>query len=1426
MNSLKNPILDEQDLQKQIDSIEPETEQTPQDTACQDEDLRATESSEIFNKYSENALSKLERILPLLFLAVFLCGLFKLSASPVSASLHEYLSGAPAGEMVQIILVLKEQADSQELYRVTNSLPRSIRREQVISYLKKFSDNYQILLKSNLEELSRMQKASDIRYFWITNVISLKAHSDAIQTLAKHPSIERIEHDPLRQVFSISDKPKDHKRTQTPEDKRTETREIAANISLINAPQVWAQGFTGDGVVVGVIDSGVNYAHQDLAGRFWSHPTYPNYGFNFQEMNHSTGDFIGHGTHVSGTIAGNGNSGIATGVAPQSRIMILKMCDDAGFSTQNAVWTAIQFGVEYGADILNMSMGWQYSWNPDRYTWRNVMTNTMLAGVSSAVAIGNEGTAGLRTPGDCPPPWLHPDQSVIGGLSGTVSVGATNYQDEVAAFSSRGPASWATVAPFYDYPVSPGIGLTRPDIAAPGVDIVSLSSADSHSYATGSGTSFASPAVAGLMALMYDKKPNLTPEEVSHYIEESAVQLAPVKNNNTGSGRIDVLETVNSTGAYIDIHSHTLNGVINANPVFGQTATLFVELINYGYDEVENVNALLSTTDEYVTIYSNQASYGDIPGMAIAISPQSFVLSFAANTPHNHHARLVLNLSSEGGNEWQQILTLQVMAPKLDILIPIVNDSGIGGDGNGTIGAGETLRLHFPIHNSGGAASTAFSVDVQSTNPLAEINSVSNTFFPQLLINETAFPYLELMIAPSAQTGDELYFQFQISCGEHFFEGSFMATVGGVVTIQIGEGDLVNTTSAAAPVNIHYRSQRGQMVYTAQEILGSGALSSFGGTINNLGFFISSPPLYALPNFTIRMKHTTATDASAHDDGPFQTVLVISQYSPAASGWDFLCLSNPFEWNGVDNILIDISFSRTSSFDSSGQQRIFQSPNGYRFVRGDNADFGNSITTSLAQTKPQIAMKMAENYVFEGATNLSGQGIGTSIILAWDAPAIGNPESYKLFRNGIFLALLPGSQTEFTDEDVSHTSLYYYYLTSLIDGEETLPSNIAQVQSALALPLPLISPEESIHFSDLTVSISTQVTGAVIHYTTDGSVPEESSAIYSQPFIVTAYHTVIKARIFKPGHFPSETASREVCILRAPINFELSSGPGTAFLTWESNPYVSGRERNTDISTRRNGENPRRQEPDGYHIYRAVGTDDYQLVNDEPVSSNTFIDSGLPTGDISYYVTSVFEQGESQPSEAQSIHITGVLPLPFFTPAPGTYRVSILVQINTAMGQPEIFYTLDGTDPDVDSLPYPEEGITLSSSVTIKAIALQDGWFESGIATGNYIIENTSLEENIIVPQRTELKGAYPNPFNPVSTVHYSIAERGAVYLEVYSLKGQKVKTLVSGIQAPGEYRVSWQGEDENGRRAGSGIYFYCLRTGDYQKHLKVVMLK
>ncbi|MEO1803569.1 MAG: CARDB domain-containing protein [Bacteroidota bacterium] len=176
---------------------------------------------------------------------------------------------------------------------------------------------------------------------------------------------------------------------------------------------------------------------------------------------------------------------------------------------------------------------------------------------------------------------------------------------------------------------------------------------------------------------------------------------------------------------------------------------------------------------------------------------------------------------------------------------------------------------------------------------------------------------------------------------------------GQAQTIQIGSGTDTTDGFQPSPVNIWYRSIRSQFVYTAAELNAAGAA---GGTITEIGFYVSSPPLYGMPNYQIKLKPTLASDVTLHDFGPFQTVYTNSLYQPTPGGFEMLTLDTTFLWDGLSNILVDICFDQVfPTYDESGTVRIFPVlNNGYRYYQDDGISTCGEQTFDIENYKPQV----------------------------------------------------------------------------------------------------------------------------------------------------------------------------------------------------------------------------------------------------------------------------------------------------------------------------------------------------------------------------------------------------------------------------------------------------------------------------------------
>ena len=354
-------------------------------------------------------------------------------------------------------------------------------------------------------------------------------------------------------------------------------KELSWNLKIIRAPDVWRQGFTGRGVIVAVLDSGMNFNHPDIKSNLWVNAAevpendkdddgngfVDDYlGWNFAEENQNISDDFFHGTIVGGLVAGNGSGGIVTGVAPQATLMILKTYAYDRTKKYGArylwqafqydKWLALQYALDHGAQVANFSFDYQPSEKPLFAPWRYVLANATFCGLTVVAGAGNS-RSWLKDPHQITPPANVPE---------VIAVGGTDENDIIDRVSSRGPVTWQNIAPFDDFPLPPG--LVKPDLCAPigRCPYISFSS-KGYDYLSGEGgTSSSSPHVAGVAALMLEKNPELLPSEIKQRMEETCVELgAPGKDIYYGWGRIDACEAVNyGTGPHIRLMGRKING--------------------------------------------------------------------------------------------------------------------------------------------------------------------------------------------------------------------------------------------------------------------------------------------------------------------------------------------------------------------------------------------------------------------------------------------------------------------------------------------------------------------------------------------------------------------------------------------------------------------------------------------------------------------------------------------------------------------------------------------------------------------------------------------------------------------------------------------------------------------------------------------------
>jgi len=429
------------------------------------------------------------------------------NAGSVRADLDAHLATLPPDAQVPVIVELAERANPAAVASAAAPFNRRARGRAVVDALRGVSERTQPPIRELLAREQAAGAAHKVRPFWVFNGLAVTATEPVIRRLAARHDVREVRLDaaippPVPRLAAAS----------------PSAVEPVWNIEMIRAPEVWAldPGYTGAGVVIGSFDTGVDGDHPDLAPRYrgnhaisWFDP----YGEHTSPYDNN-----GHGTHTTGTVVGGDVSGYSIGVAPGARWIAAKAWNDNNEATESAFHQIFEWFLAPGGDPANAPDVVNSSWGltpADCYTdFQAAVQAFRAAGIVPVFASGNEGPDAGTT--------LAP-----GSYAESFTVGATDFFDDIADFSSRGPSSCD--------------GAIKPNISAPGVAILSALPGGLHFELDG--TSMAAPHVSGAAAVLRSVSPDLTVEEVEAALVDGAVDLgAPGPDNDYGVGRLDLFD--------------------------------------------------------------------------------------------------------------------------------------------------------------------------------------------------------------------------------------------------------------------------------------------------------------------------------------------------------------------------------------------------------------------------------------------------------------------------------------------------------------------------------------------------------------------------------------------------------------------------------------------------------------------------------------------------------------------------------------------------------------------------------------------------------------------------------------------------------------------------------------------------------------------
>lgn len=452
-------------------------------------------------------------------LAVVMAGVAPLSAAEMDSYLESWLKEKePAHQLkpstVEVIVFVQPQS-FQDRTGMLRSFAIEAEKQSVQTNMRMDQRD----VESQLDNFSQ-----HIENLWSSNAMILNVDRASLKKVSKMKNVTEI-------FFNhpvMLDKPIRARTQAAPE------TEYTYGLELMNVPQAWAQGYDGSGVVVGIIDSGIDISHPDLQDRVIASKDFTKDGF--------VDDRNGHGTHVAGTISGGNASGTHIGVAPGVKLVIAKIFDNQGSSDLATILRAMEWVLNPDGDpntddaprIVSNSWGTssQFVLN-----FANIVKTWRRFGIFPNFAAGNSGPGWMTTGAPGRYPMVN-------------AVAAVGPDAKVTSFSSRGPSFW-----FRAWGTKSDEKLawwqkwwpmlyTKPDISAPGLDV--YSSLPGGTYARYSGTSMATPHVTGAIALAYQANPNLSIAEMEDLLKQSARDLGSRgKDDDYGYGLVQADVLVN-----------------------------------------------------------------------------------------------------------------------------------------------------------------------------------------------------------------------------------------------------------------------------------------------------------------------------------------------------------------------------------------------------------------------------------------------------------------------------------------------------------------------------------------------------------------------------------------------------------------------------------------------------------------------------------------------------------------------------------------------------------------------------------------------------------------------------------------------------------------------------------------------------------------
>jgi len=653
------------------------------------------------------------------------------------------------------------------------------------------------------------------------------------------------------------------------------------------------------------------------------------------------------------------------------------------------------------------------------------------------------------------------------------------------------------------------------------------------------------------------------------------------------------------------------------------------------------------------------------------------------------------------------------------------------------------------------------------------------------------------------------------------------ATAEGTTAIYIG--DPASNEVFPHPFPYYVPSAVSQQIYLASEI-------GHYGTIYGLVLRYSSPFYSATVNCPVNL-YLAQTNRMIFNNqnrwipyADFDLVFTGELDVLAQGTYDVIIpFTTPYNYTSGNLVLMGY-YATNNSNNVNGQWQA-------TFVTGGSETSGRGLTGNswgtidITVSYPSSANSFYSQYMsnvtllftdpLTPPTNLTASVDYYTVSLEWEASE-QTPLYYHVYRNFELLTESPVSSTAYADTNVPPGTYSYQVSAAYTEGESRMVGVTGVVVYNIQPPSNLQATLTDIP----AISLSWQAPFAMglLHFNVYRRVSPstEFSLVYQteNPETVTYndldinYETDIYYYVtasYPTGESEQSNIVSATTFFVPPANLQAVVGNNSVSLSWDA-PMV----------------NPETATLSGYKIMRGEAV----LVANQAAETTTYVDNTAQNGEAYTYSVVALYTNPAAESEATTINVQMKV---FYPPTELTATV-VVSDVTLSWQAPShehlavlggyLVYRNNVLLVAVEGMTYTDNDVELETDYTYYVVAYFTN--PQGVSEPSNSVSARVLSgyDEVIVPVSTCLMGNYPNPFNPETVLHFSLARQEYVHIDIFSVNGQKVRSLVSGVYGAGVHKAIWNGLSDNGRAVSSGIYFYRMRAGEYSSVKKMLLLK